>query len=480
MADENKGKGSSGFFASLAGGMKKLAEAGKNKSEEVAKGDKAARAQAQAESGTAPSASKPTVPSSIKLKISPNDRKKESQRKWMMVAGVAVAVIMLMSFIASRNENAAAPQAPSDAIPMMPESALKENFQSHTQGSIQKLNETSGQQATQIKETNQALDDIRAKLTEQDRIIDQLNTQLATQGQRPPPVQSSSGATPPPPEPTPGNKMGADGTPPPVPGGEGTAKGQGQGDVAVAQVSDDPVVFSPEVSSATAASGSKKVGAHEAFERNPMAGYLSSGAFAPTVLLTGIEAGTATTSQSNPQPVLMRVERDAILPGYADYQIQACFVLGSATGSLSSERANVLLARISCIDANKHLVIDSAIKGYVVDSDGMFGLRGKLVEREGAVLGKALLAGFASGLSSALGQAQSTTTTSALRGAAFSGGSNAANQLANFYLKQAESIFPTIEVEPKRKAAIVITEGSALSWSDYGSLFVKKISPEGH
>jgi Bacterial conjugation TrbI-like protein. len=253
--------------------------------------------------------------------------------------------------------------------------------------------------------------------------------------------------------------------------------------------SNEPIVVTAPAAASSVAPGTT-VGANTSWRQNPKAGYIPSGSFVPVVLLTGVEAGTATTSESNPQPVLMRLERRAILPGAARYAVASCFALGSAYGSMSTERAYVRLARISCVDKQHKLVLDSPIKGYLADSDGMFGLRGKLVERRGALLAKTLLSGFISGLGSALGSAQGVATTGAfgaqsafsgtgaLKAAGFQGGSTAANQLAQFYLKQAQAIFPVVEVPPRRKGTLVITEGADLKWTQYGTLYLRQTTPE--
>jgi conjugal transfer pilus assembly protein TraB len=129
------------------------------------------------------------------------------------------------------------------------------------------------------------------------------------------------------------------------------------------------------------------------------------------------------------------------------------------------------------------------IQGYVVDSDNTLGMRGKVVDRQGARLGKALLAGFAQGLggalgssqgdvtSSALGSATSITGSAALRASGLSGVSSASSQLAQFYLKEAESIFPVIEIEGGRLGSVVISEDVTLSWGNVDEQFVREVSP---
>jgi len=226
------------------------------------------------------------------------------------------------------------------------------------------------------------------------------------------------------------------------------------------------------------------------YQKNPNYGLLPAGAFAPIALLNGLDAGTSAANQSNPQPVLMQIQDQAVLPGAASYKLKSCFALGSAYGDLSAERVYVRLARISCVDKSSHLILTSAVQGYVVDSDGKLGLRGIVVDRQGARLGKALLAGFAQGLSGALGQAQGTTTTgalgtgtsitgaSALNASGLSGASSAAQQLAQFYLKEAQAIFPVITVDIGRTGTLVFSDSVSLKWGDGDPAYTKEVTPQ--
>jgi conjugal transfer pilus assembly protein TraB len=257
-------------------------------------------------------------------------------------------------------------------------------------------------------------------------------------------------------------------------------------------VAAEPMVFSPDKSQAKPAAlvvDGDSIDAKVKYKKNTQSGMMIAGAFAPVILLNGIEAGTSSGSRSNPLPVLIRVQDNATLPGAAKYQLKSCFMLGSGYGDLSAERVYIRLARLSCIDRDDRLVLSVPIQGYVVDSDNTLGMRGKVVDRQGARLGKALLAGFAQGLSGALGSAQgdvtssalgsatSITGTAALRASGLSGISSASSQLAQFYLKEAEAIFPVIEIEGGRLASIVVSEDVNLTWGNVDEQFVREVTP---
>jgi conjugal transfer pilus assembly protein TraB len=255
-----------------------------------------------------------------------------------------------------------------------------------------------------------------------------------------------------------------------------------------------PLVFdapATERKSGSTSNAPDGVATKTAFKKNANAGLLPAGAFAPFALLNGVDAGTGTTTQSNPMPVLMRITDQATLPGSAKYHLKSCFALGTAYGDMSAERVYGRVSRISCVDKSDRLILSQEVQGYLVDSDGKLGLRGMITDRQGAKMGKALLAGFAQGLAGALGSAQGSVTTNsalgtstnsitgdaALRAAGLAGAQNATSQLAQFYLKEAQSIFPVITVDAGRTGTLVFSASTALAWADGDSQFVQQVTP---
>lgn len=205
-------------------------------------------------------------------------------------------------------------------------------------------------------------------------------------------------------------------------------------------------------------------------------GYLPMGSFAEIVLMTGLDAGASTGARANPQPVLFRFQDSAFLPGEAKYRLESCMGLGSSYGDASSERAYIQMNRISCFDSETESVVESSITGYLVDSDGNLGFRGKLERRSGSLMAAAILAGFTQGLSqvfmrqganemtSAFGTTYSVNPGSAASSSLFSGSSRAAEMVAQKYLQEANSIFPIIEVQAGRKGHMVLQKGQRLKW----------------
>jgi len=218
---------------------------------------------------------------------------------------------------------------------------------------------------------------------------------------------------------------------------------------------------------------------------NERKGFLPAGSFADATLISGVEAFTGGTAQQQPQPIVIRLDANAVLPNAANYQIKGCHVLASVWGDMSAERVFGRLATLTCVDTSNRLVLSEEVEGVLVDSDGKNGIRGQLLDRQGAKLARSLLAGFAQGVSSAFGSAQSTTTqtafgltsamvgSNAIKAGGYNGASTAAQQLADFYLKQAEATMPVIAVDAGRKVSVLFTKSKALKFETTDSYRVK-------
>ena len=141
--------------------------------------------------------------------------------------------------------------------------------------------------------------------------------------------------------------------------------------------------------------------------------YISSGAFTRALLLGGLDAPTGGQAQRNPQPVLLRLMDNAVLPNQFRSKVKECFVVGAGYGDVSSERAYIRTESLSCITRDG-TAIDVPVKGYVAGEDGKAGMRGRLVSKQGQILANALLAGVASGIGHAFQQSSTTMSVSPL------------------------------------------------------------------
>lgn len=198
---------------------------------------------------------------------------------------------------------------------------------------------------------------------------------------------------------------------------------------------------------------------------------LSSGTIIRATLVNGMDAPTMSQAKDNPLITLMVVRDLAILPNKYKYDLRECFILGEGYGDLSAERVYIRTNNLSCVaEDGEH--IDFEIKGYAAGEDGKIGLRGEVVSKQGAVLARAIIAGFVDGVGKAFSQVGNTvqvtpygTTTSntdissaelAKKGM-YSGLSAGSSKLADFYLKLADQVYPVIEIAAGRDVDIVIS-----------------------
>lgn len=404
--------------------------------------------------------------------------KKDVSRRWLylLVGGVLLLIIIITSM--SKKQTLPPPkQAQAAAINLTPSGLAQRSWQAQSQTQIQQQKDDIASQAAELSALKSELDQVR-------------QAQAAANNSAPP-AAGTGGATELPPPPPP---------PPPVPTGSSVSGESGASDLQSAgptmeapplqssgsgeSAPNGPYVFAPTpLKNAPAASGDTGEPAGGKADRTdltnavpPGTGILPTGSFVRIVLLNGVDAGTSSQTRSNPEPVLLRVQDNAVLPGSAHFRLRSCFMLGSSYGSLSSERVYIRLAELSCVDRRHKLVLSEPVRGYVVDSDSMLGLRGTVIDRQGAKIGKALLAGFAEGLSNAFGGAQGVMSTSAIgtmstitgsaavKAAGLSGAATASSQLAQFYLQQASEIFPVLRVGGGRLGTAVFTSNVPLEW----------------
>lgn len=427
---------------------------------------------------------------------------KNVKKRWLYVAiGIIGLVVVSSSIFGTKNEplEAPGPKKPVAAIDTTPKSADAQAFTSL----YGKEQEAMKSQLERLTADMRAKDEQIKELRNSKAVPS--NSELPAGIVAPPPAPGSNtgglgsigSPSAPPGPPVPPVRLNVPVSTAPLMPGVAPTVGLPMGLPMPPMPAGEPMVFdAPERHSAAdgaaaAPAPASGVAAKTRYKKNDSVGMLPAGAFAPVALLNGVDAGTSTATQNNPMPILFNVTDQATIPGSAKYRLKSCFVLGTAYGDMSAERVYGRISRLSCVDKADRLVLSQEVQGYLVDSDGKLGLRGAISDRQGAKLGKALIAGFAQGLAGALGQAQGTvfqsgatgTTTSSVTGSAaaraagLTGAQSATSQLADFYLKEAQAIFPVITVDAGRTGTIVFTSAVALSWTDNDNQYVPQVTP---
>lgn len=207
------------------------------------------------------------------------------------------------------------------------------------------------------------------------------------------------------------------------------------------------------------------------------ANYLPPNSIARARVVVGVDAPTSVRSQSDPLPVVLRITGPA-RSVYAEgrllrTQIEGCMVNGAASGDLSSEKVYVRLQRMTCPQPGGRFAV-SEVKGFIAFG-GKTGVRGRVVSREGGLVGQAFIAGLAGGFGrgfsfnteSALngsnvsvnGERQKLSLGEIAQGGVGSGVAGSADQVSKYLIERAEQYQPVIEMPTGIDVEIVFLDG---------------------
>ena len=205
--------------------------------------------------------------------------------------------------------------------------------------------------------------------------------------------------------------------------------------------------------------------------------YVPSGTFVRAVVLGGADADASVNGQAkNNGVMLFKLLQPGTLPNGQRSHLQGCFVTASSYGDISSERAYVVLDKLSC--AQKGMpIIDKAVTGWAFFG-GKVGIKGQPLMRDNKVMQWAGISGAMSGIASAAQYSQSVQSISALGSAttvpsgsiapyaAYGGAAKAAEVLSSYYVKRAEQYHPVIQVGSGNLVTIVFKDGFYLEPDD--------------
>jgi conjugal transfer pilus assembly protein TraB len=205
--------------------------------------------------------------------------------------------------------------------------------------------------------------------------------------------------------------------------------------------------------------------------------FIPAGSILTGVLLNGLDAPTGQGARQQPTPALVRIKHDAILPNRFRADVKECFAIVGGFGDLGSERAYLRAETLTCVRTDGG-VIEVPLDAYAVGEDGKVGVRGRLVSKQGALLAKALQAGFLTAFSKVFTQVPATSFSNAATSgqvqfqsmftpqaaeAGFAGGiGGAMDKLADYYMKMAENTFPVLEVDAGRGIELIVNKGTSL------------------
>ena len=204
---------------------------------------------------------------------------------------------------------------------------------------------------------------------------------------------------------------------------------------------------------------------------------LVAGSLISGVLINGLDAPTSQATREHPHPVLVRIQKEAILPNQVLTDIRECFMIFAGFGDMSTERAYLRSESLSCVREDL-TTLETQIDSYLVGEDGKAGLRGRLVTKQGKAMALAMMSGFLGGIAKAFDvkpvpvlsaqsnpqvQYQQLFSTDLLQGSAFSGAGQALDKVAQFYIQMAEGMFPVVEIDAGRPVDIIVKRFGPLS-----------------
>ena len=196
---------------------------------------------------------------------------------------------------------------------------------------------------------------------------------------------------------------------------------------------------------------------------------LPLGSYVKAKLLTGVEA-----PEGSPYPVLLQLDYAHILPNKKSLDLKGCFMIAKAQGDLSTERVQMQATKLSCVARDGNM-FEREVNGFVADAaDNSFAVMGTVNTKQDRVAAMAFLSSVVDGVGRAIQMAQTTEQTSAegtsrrtLTGdqgkyIAAGGASHAAGMVAEWYLKQAQNLLPTINVGSGKDVWVVLHESIVL------------------
>ena len=204
--------------------------------------------------------------------------------------------------------------------------------------------------------------------------------------------------------------------------------------------------------------------------------YLPPNSYAPARVIVGVDASTGVASQTDPLPVVLRITGPArsVVSGkrLLTTDLTGCLVNGAARGDLSAEKVYVKLARMTCAQPGGRYAV-SEVKGFIAFA-GKSGVRGRVVSREGSLVGQALLAGIVGGFGRGFsanangiftgqirsdGKREALSPTDILAGGFGQGAGDAADTVSRYLIERAEQYQPVVEMPTGIEVEIVFLDG---------------------
>jgi conjugal transfer pilus assembly protein TraB len=198
--------------------------------------------------------------------------------------------------------------------------------------------------------------------------------------------------------------------------------------------------------------------------------FVPAGSFVTAIMLSGADASAAVNSQSNPEPMVLRLTSNGVLPNKKRSHLKDCFVTAAVIGDISSERGKIRLERLSCTFPNGETV-EQEVDGTIIGSEGKNGVRGIPLWRDGAITQRAFGSGFLSGVANGFSNSYNTNSISAqgtvqtlnsgkiIQNGLANGSAKGMDKLSDFYIRLAEQYHPVIQLSAGTIVDVLFLKG---------------------
>jgi len=201
--------------------------------------------------------------------------------------------------------------------------------------------------------------------------------------------------------------------------------------------------------------------------------------FTKATIVTGAAVPTLTQAQNVSRPVWLSFSGDTLIANNETMNIDECLLQAAATGDFASSIAEIRLSKISCSatdEEGQKFKLIAPVKGWVYSETGQYGLKGRLISKEGELIEKTIPLVVIEGLVSALENIGSSNNniggTTIQPGQSFasgaaSGSSQVLGKISDYYLKILESLNPVIEIKVGRQVVVAFAGGESLKFEKY-------------
>lgn len=220
-------------------------------------------------------------------------------------------------------------------------------------------------------------------------------------------------------------------------------------------------------------------------EKKHVSAYIPAGTMVRCVLVSAADCSVGVSQASDPATVLLRPLSNGKLPRGVRVALKDSIILGRGVGDLANERVRIRGEKMTLVHSNGEF-IETEISAFVSGEDGREGMRGVVVDRAGSSIFRAAAASTVQGISSSIQATLNNQTLSKLskesdsrvildvdtfRNAGIQGATTGLNQLADYYIKRAEQLQPSIQIAAGRVVDLIFTTGLKIGEKDLKKKF---------